>query len=52
MQNLKEKVQERYDTCKACHNCTTERIERCKACGCIILFKILPLASKCPIGKW
>jgi hypothetical protein len=52
MQDLKEKVQQRYDTCKACDHSTKERIEKCKACGCIILFKILPPSNKCPMGKW
>lgn len=52
MQDLKKKVQQRYDTCKACDHSTKERIEKCKACGCIILFKILPPSNKCPMGKW
>jgi hypothetical protein len=52
MQNLKEQIQKRYDTCKQCRHCTKDRIEKCKMCGCIVLFKILPPSSKCPIGKW
>jgi hypothetical protein len=50
--NIYDEVQRRYDICKACERSTKERIEKCKACGCIILFKILPPSSKCPIGKW
>lgn len=52
MQDLKKQIQQRYDTCKQCDRISDERIEKCKACGCIVLFKILPPNSKCPIGKW
>jgi hypothetical protein len=52
MKSLKEKVQQRYDICKECKHISADKIEKCKVCGCFILFKILPQNSKCPIGKW
>lgn len=50
--SIKEELQRRYDICKTCDKSTKEQIERCKVCGCIILFKIMPPSSKCPLGKW
>ena len=50
--SIKEQIQSRYDTCKQCAHVTKETIEKCGKCGCVILFKILPPSSKCPIGKW
>jgi len=53
MQNIKELATKRYEICSKCPKKTDLlKIERCKACGCVILFKIIAPSSNCPLGKW
>ena len=43
---------QRMNQCKGCDNYITSPIERCHACGCVLLIKANYTKSKCPINKW
>jgi hypothetical protein len=45
--------QERVTRLKLCDSCKTHRNGwKCSACGCIIPFKVIAKAWRCPIGNW
>lgn len=51
--SIKELAIQRYEICKTCPKKTELlAIEQCKACGCVLLFKIIVEGEKCPLGKW
>jgi len=53
MQDLKELALNRYEVCKVCPKKTgLLKIEKCKACGCVLFLKLIVPSEKCPLGKW
>ena len=47
-------MQYRKNICYKCENLVKEnqKVLRCKACNCILKFKISLAVSECPIDKW
>lgn len=51
--SIKEEALRRYEVCKTCPKKTELlAIEKCKACGCVLFFKVIAPNEKCPLGKW
>ena len=47
----KQRYKDRISTCLGCEF-YSEKLSRCKKCGCFLIIKAALRDTKCPIDKW